>query len=202
MKRAAILSLLMAAGCTAPDKPVGTPAVSPTSTPARPASVEIASVLFTIPAGWSQAGTVFKPDDVPAGTTCELRLGRTESATKPDPWFDGAWQSLLALHTDVRAIPRASAKRPTFDVKSVGASMTDADGRRVHVLFIALVNEPAARAIPLLFLCEDEALFTAHREAALDLFEGATWLEGDVPLTETPLASGGWKSLAQLSRKN
>lgn len=153
---------------------------------------------FAIPEGWSHAGTVFTPAGVPAGTACELRVGPTESASKPEPWFDGAWQALLLLHTDVSAQPRASVKRPTFDVKYVGAAMTDAKGRRLHALFIALLNEPAARAMPLLFLCEQSTLFERHRDAALELFEGATWLEGDVPLAETPLASGGWKTLAAL----
>lgn len=182
--------------------PPPTDVASPTPTPVPAKTVEIASVQFAIPDGWKHAGTVFTPTDLPPGKSCELRVGPTESASKPDPWFDGAWRALVMVHTDVDPVPRAGVKRPTFDIKSVGASMTDKEGRRFHALFIALVNEPAARAMPLVFLCDDHPLFESHRELALDLLEGATWLEGDVPLAETPLASGGWKTLAAPLRKN
>lgn len=205
---AAVLALGACVACTRDDAAgpaptdAASPAPSPKPTAALAKTVEIASVRFLVAEGWKNRGAVFTPTDLPPGKSCELRVGSMESASKPDPWFDGAWRALVMNHTDLDPIPRASVKRPTFDIKSVGASMTDKEGRRFHALFIALVNEPAARAMPLVFLCDDQPLFESRRDLALDLLEGATWLEGDVPLAETPLASGGWKTLVAPTRKN
>ena len=191
---ALLCATALVTGCTTETSSRATPVPS-ASPPPKARTVEIASVRFTFPEDWSYANGIARPPVAPA-TKCELRFGAPETASKPDPWFDGAWRSLLIAYKTEHEVPRVASTRPTYELKTVGATLIAPGGEHVDVFFLALINVASARALPLAFVCADHAAFEAHRDAARTIAETATWLEGDVPLTETPLASGGWKSLA------
>lgn len=196
MRAIVLIAAALAIGCTSSETASrATPAASPT--PPKAKTVEIASVRFTFPEDWTYANGVARPP-VPPATKCELRFGAPETASKPDPWFDGAWRSLLIAYETEHEVPRVASSRPTYELKTVGATLIAKDGTHVDLFFLALINVASSRALPLAFVCTDHAAFEAHRDAARTIAETATWLEGDVPLTETPLASGGWKSLSGL----
>ena len=165
--------------------------VLPTAPAIAGKRVTAGAVTLEPPAGWK---LTTQPDGgarlANPGGDIVWRFFAAEPSTDLPAWFDEAWRSLSAAHTNVQASdPEASPTKGGLDGRVVAGLMTDGNGA-MHILVFAAVSDGKS-LVPMLieFASQDSLAHLGDLTPASDSIK----LVAKSAKPKQPFARGGWR---------